>query len=64
MATLESITVGSLVDGISVGETVEVVAVKWHGSGVLEVTFKNAKGLLGSQLIYRENEGDVIVKIK
>lgn len=62
MATLESITVGSLVDGLSTGETVEVVAVKWHGSGVLEVTFKNANGLLGSQLIYRESEGDIVVK--
>ena len=62
MATLESITVGSLVDGISVGETVDVVAVKWHGSGVLSVTFKNAKGLLGNQLIFRENEGEIVVK--
>lgn len=62
MATLESITVGSLVDGISAGETVEVVAVKWHGSGVLSVTFKNAKGLLGNQLIFRENEGEIVVK--
>lgn len=62
MAKLENITVGCLVDGIANGETVQIVAVKWYGTAVLEVTFKNSAGLLGSQLLYRENEIDIEIK--
>ena len=62
MAKLEEITVGSHVDGIANGETVQVIAVKWYGTGVLEVTFKNPAGLLGSQLLYRENESEIEIK--
>jgi SNF2 family DNA or RNA helicase len=55
MAQLEKITVGCGIVGLS-PEPVSVVAVKWHGLAVLEVTFKNSRGLLGSQLLYREDE--------
>jgi len=56
MAQLESITVGTSVVGITGNSPVNVVAVKWYGNAVLEITFKDARGQLASQLLYREDE--------
>ena len=53
---LEDLTVGSSVNGLVANESVQVVAVKWYGSSVLEPTFKNSQGMLASQLLYREDE--------
>ena len=59
MARLEEITVGSSVSGIVAQEAVTVVAVKSYGPSVLEITFKDSRGRLASQLIYRENEESI-----
>ena len=59
MARLEDITVGSNVMGLASSEAVTIVAVKWYGTAVLEATFKDSKGRLGSQLLYRENEESI-----
>ena len=59
MARLEDITVGSNVIGLASSEAVTIVAVKWYGTAVLEATFKDSKGRLGSQLLYRENEESI-----
>ncbi len=56
MAHLEDITVGSNVAGVTGNQPVHVVAVKWHGSAVLEITYKDADGQLAEQLLYREDE--------
>ena len=56
MARLEDLTVGSMVNGLVNNESVYVVAVKWYGNSVLEVTYKSTQGMLASQLVYRENE--------
>ena len=56
MARLEDLTVGSKVNGLVSNESVEIVAVKWHGNSVMTVTYKNGQGLLANQLVYRENE--------
>ncbi len=56
MARLEEITVGCNVSGLAGNMPVNVVAVKWYGSAVLEITFKDHKGQLASQLLYREDE--------
>ena len=56
MARLEDITVGSSVVGITGSAPVTVVAAKWYGNSVLEVTFKDGRGQLGEQLLYREDE--------
>ena len=61
MARLEEITIGSNISGIASREPVTVVAVKWYGNAVLETTFKDAKGQLASQLLYREDEASVKV---
>lgn len=62
MATLEEITVGSSVTGIAGGEPVTIVAVQWYGTNVIEITYKNSKGALGTQLLYREDEKEIAVK--
>jgi len=56
LARLEDITVGSSVVGIVGNVSVCVVAVKWHGSSVLEVTFKDVQGKVDNQLLYRDDE--------
>jgi len=56
MCKLEDLTVGSMVSGLVSNESVQVVAVKWFGNAVLEITYKNAKGMLADQLLYREDE--------
>ena len=62
MAKLEELTVGSSVSGLVNNETVQVVAIKWYGSSVLEITFKNNKGMLANQLLYREDEAHLQVE--
>jgi len=56
MARLEDLTVGASVTGLVGSASVSVVAAKWHGNAVLEITFKDAKGQLADQLLYREDE--------
>lgn len=59
MALLEHITVGTSIKGIVGSDTVTVIAVKWYGTAVLEITYKDSKGGLASQLLYRENEDQI-----
>ena len=54
MAKLEDLTVGSNVSGLINNEIVQAVAVKWYGTSVLELTYKNTQGMLANQLLYRE----------
>lgn len=56
MARLEEITVGSTVKGIIGNEPVSIVAVQWYGSNVLEITYKDTRGVPGTQLLYRDSE--------
>lgn len=64
MSKLEEITVGSTVRGIADNVAVTIVAVQWHGSGVIEITYKDAQGVLGSQLLYRWDEKHLEVMTK
>src|SRR6516165_774807 len=56
MAALEEITRGTAVRGILPDGLVTVVAVKWIGTVAIEVTYKDAAGRLGSELLYRDRE--------
>src|SRR5262245_12725249 len=56
MARLEDLTRGAAVKGIVPEGPVTVVDVKWHGSAVVELTYKDASGRLGSELLYRDRE--------
>ena len=59
MASLEEITVGSSVTGLSGKGAVTIVSVKWHGNSVLEIVFKDSAGQLGEQMLYREDEASL-----
>ncbi|HBZ35021.1 MAG TPA: RNA helicase [Rikenellaceae bacterium] len=61
MARLEEITVGSGVKGIAGNEAVTVVAVKWHGTNAMTVTFRNSGGNVAEQILYREDEEKINV---
>ena len=56
MAKLEEVIVGSQISGITAGENVEIIAVKWYGTNAIDVTYKNHAGQLGSRILYREDE--------
>lgn len=62
MAKLEDITVGGSVLGINGDEPVSIVAVQWYGTNVIEITYKNSKGVPGTQLLYREDEAVIVVQ--
>ena len=59
MASLEEITVGSSVTGLSGKGAVTIVSVTWHGNSVLEVVFKDSANQLGEQMLYREDEASL-----
>ncbi len=56
MARLEELTRSGSVKGILPNQTVTVVDVAWHGSNVVELTYKDQSGRLGSELLYRDRE--------
>ena len=56
MSKLEELTVGCSVSGLVNNESVQVVAMKWYGNAVMEITYKNSQGFLANQLLYREDE--------
>jgi len=53
---LEDLQRGALVKGILPNNPVTVVDVRWYGSAVVELTYKEATGRLGGTLLYRDNE--------
>ncbi|MDQ6662367.1 MAG: DEAD/DEAH box helicase, partial [Chloroflexota bacterium] len=56
MARLEELRSGVLVKGLLPGCLVSIIDVKWHGDVGGELTYKDANGRLGSELVYRESE--------
>ena len=64
MARLEDIRVGSLVAGIISSCVVEIVSVKWTGSTMLEVTYKEPSGAVDSAMIRRDDEASLEIKDK
>lgn len=56
MARLEQITRGATLKGILPDCVVTVVDVKWHGSAVVELTYKDPGGHLGNEFLYRDSE--------
>src|SRR5215510_746812 len=56
MAHLEDLTRGASVKGILPDSLVTVVDVKWYGSAVVELTYKDASSRLGNELLYRDRE--------
>ena len=56
MAQLEELTKGAAIKGVLPDQTVTVVDVLWHGSTVVELTYRDAAGKVGQELLYRDRE--------
>ncbi len=56
MARLEDLKQGASVKGILPNGLVTVIDLKWHGSVAAELTYKDATGRLGNELLYRDHE--------
>lgn len=61
MAKLEEIQKNSQVIGILPSGPVTVISVTWHGQDVLEVTYRDIRGHLGNELMFRDREADLTV---
>ena len=59
MARLEELKRGVAVKGILPDGFITVVDVTWIGSVAIELTYKDSKGKLSNELIYRDREGDL-----
>ncbi len=64
MSTLEDLVVGTKVKGIMGDDAVMIVATNWCGSNAVEVFYKDMKGNLGSQILYRDREVELSVETK
>src|SRR5579871_3815059 len=62
MARLEELTRGASVKGILSDGLVTVLDAKWIGSLAVELTYKNAAGDLGNELLYRDREPSLEVQ--
>lgn len=56
MAQLEDLTRGATIKGILPNQSVTVIDVKWHGSDVVELTYKDAYGQPYTELLFRDRE--------
>ena len=61
---LKEFVVGSKVNGLKVGRTVEIVAVKHHGDEVIDVTYKDANGNLGGQMVFADGASEMELEKK
>ncbi|MBM3359746.1 MAG: DEAD/DEAH box helicase, partial [Betaproteobacteria bacterium] len=59
MATLEDLKPNSAVRGILPNAIVTVVSVQWFGLGAIELTYKDATGGVGNELLFRDREADL-----
>src|SRR3990172_9300251 len=56
MARLEELTPGTAVEGLVPNAPVTVVSTSWHGTSVIEVTYKEATGRVDHVLLARDDE--------
>lgn len=61
MSRLEDVQPNAFVRGILPDCLVTVVGVQWHGSDVLELTYKDSAGKVGNELLYRHDEARIEV---
>lgn len=59
MVHLEDLTYGTAVRGILPDRAVTLINVKWFGTAAVEVTYKDADGALGSEMLYRDREANL-----
>ncbi|MEO1430172.1 MAG: helicase-related protein [Cyanobacteria bacterium J06633_8] len=59
MAKLKELTKGTQVKGILPNSIVTVVDVQWHDSDAVELTYKEADGTLGNELLYGDEQSSL-----
>lgn len=59
MALLDDLVPGTMLKGIRPQTTVTIVAVTRHGTDSAEIIYKDAAGGLGTQLLYRDDSGQL-----
>ena len=61
MARLEELRPGAAVRGVLPDALVTVISVNWYGDNVIELTYKDAQGKPGIELLYRDREPTLTV---
>src|SRR5262249_33391873 len=61
LVRLENLQPGVLVHGVSAGGPVTVVAVRWHGTTALTLTYRDSSGHTDEQLLYRADEPSLMI---
>ena len=56
---LEDIAVNSKIRGLIANISVTIVNIKWHGTNALEVIYKDEKGNLSSEMLFRDKEPEL-----
>lgn len=59
MTKLENITKGTYLNGVIPNQMVEVIDSIWHGTDVIEITFKDSLGNPNNEILYRDNESNL-----
>ncbi len=59
---LDDLTPGAVVRGLRADGPVTVVAVEWHGSSCITLTFRTASGEADHQLLYRDDEATLDIE--
>ena len=56
MLELQDIAAGAELLGVEPGGAVTVVAVQWHGTQAVTLTYRRADGTLGERVLFRDDE--------
>src|SRR3990172_13389711 len=59
MAKLEDLKHNAQVNGLSPSGPVSILNVSWHGSDVVEVTYRDVNGKDHSELLFRDRENNL-----
>jgi len=59
MTKLENITKGTYLNGVIPNQMVEVIDAVWHGTDVIEITFKDSLGNPNNEILYRDSESNL-----
>ena len=63
MAKLEAIANGITLKGVLTGKLVTVVATQFYSSDAVNLTYRDANGTLGEELIYRDRESELEIVV-
>ena len=58
---LEEIAAGQRIAGLIPAQAVTILAVQWHGSDAVELTYKTGSGGLGQQVAYRDDQDQLTI---